>query len=29
MHWLPTGPRAVVEPALEAWERAIGEFIGG
>jgi probable F420-dependent oxidoreductase len=29
VHWLPTGPRPTVERALEAWESAIGEFIGG
>jgi probable F420-dependent oxidoreductase len=29
VHWLPTGPRGTVERALEAWESAIGEFIGG
>jgi probable F420-dependent oxidoreductase len=29
VHWLPTGPRSTVERALEAWETAIGEFIGG
>jgi probable F420-dependent oxidoreductase len=29
VHWLPTGPRSTVERALEAWESAIGEFIGG
>ncbi|HYN97468.1 MAG TPA: TIGR03619 family F420-dependent LLM class oxidoreductase [Pilimelia sp.] len=29
LYWLPSGPAAVVEPALERWERAIGEFTGG
>ncbi len=27
-HWLPSGGRAVVEPALAEWERAIAEFTG-
>ena len=26
LHWLPAGPRAVVEPALEAWERAVAQL---
>jgi hypothetical protein len=26
--WLPSGGRAVVEPALAEWERAIVEFTG-
>jgi probable F420-dependent oxidoreductase len=26
--WLPAGPRSVVEPALERWERAIGDLNG-
>jgi probable F420-dependent oxidoreductase len=26
--WLPSGPRAVVERALEAWEQAIADFAG-
>ncbi|WP_305788147.1 LLM class F420-dependent oxidoreductase [Symbioplanes lichenis] len=26
--WLPSGPWSVVEPALDRWERAIGEFTG-
>ena len=26
--WLPSGPWSVVEPALEEWERAIGELVG-
>jgi probable F420-dependent oxidoreductase len=26
--WLPSGPWSVVEPALEQWERAIGELTG-
>ncbi|MFG1606178.1 hypothetical protein [Actinoplanes sp. NPDC049265] len=26
--WLPSGPWSVVEPALENWERAIGELTG-
>ena len=26
--WLPSGPWSVVEPALEKWERAIGELTG-
>jgi probable F420-dependent oxidoreductase len=29
VHWLPSGPRPTVERALEEWESAIGEFIGG
>ena len=29
LHWLPAGPFGLVEPALERWERAIGEFTGG
>jgi probable F420-dependent oxidoreductase len=28
-HWLPSGPRSIVEPALERWEAAIGQFNGG
>ncbi|PZS23962.1 MAG: LLM class F420-dependent oxidoreductase, partial [Pseudonocardiales bacterium] len=28
-HWLPSGPRSTVERALEQWEDAIGQFIGG
>jgi probable F420-dependent oxidoreductase len=27
-HWLPTGKRSVVEPALERWEAAIAELYG-
>ncbi len=27
-HWLPSGTRSVVEPALERWERAIAELYG-
>ncbi len=27
-HWLPSGGRSVVEPAIAAWERAIAEFTG-
>ncbi len=27
-HWLPSGGRSVVEPALAEWERAIAEFTG-
>ena len=26
--WLPSGPWSVVEPALEKWEKAIGELTG-
>lgn len=26
--WLPSGPWSKVEPALEKWERAIGELVG-
>ena len=26
--WLPSGPWSVVEPALEKWEKAIGELVG-
>jgi hypothetical protein len=26
--WLPSGPWSVVEPALEQWERAIGDLTG-
>ena len=26
--WLPSGPWSVVEPALERWERAMGELVG-
>jgi probable F420-dependent oxidoreductase len=26
--WLPSGPRSVVEPALDRWERAIGDLNG-
>jgi len=29
VHWLPTGPRATVERALERWEDAIAEVVGG
>jgi hypothetical protein len=29
VHWLPTGPRSTVQRALEAWEQAISDFIGG
>jgi hypothetical protein len=29
MHWLPSGPRGVVERALAQWEQAIAEFTGG
>jgi probable F420-dependent oxidoreductase len=28
-HWLPSGPRSTVERALDQWENAIGQFIGG
>jgi hypothetical protein len=28
LHWLPSAPLAVVEPALERWERAIAEVNG-
>jgi probable F420-dependent oxidoreductase len=28
VHWIPSGGPAVVEPALERWETAIGEFTG-
>jgi probable F420-dependent oxidoreductase len=28
LHWLPSGPRAPVERALEGWENAIAEFNG-
>jgi probable F420-dependent oxidoreductase len=28
LRWLPSGPRSVVEPALDAWERAVGQFTG-
>jgi len=28
LHWLPVGGRSVVEPGLERWEKAIGEFTG-
>jgi probable F420-dependent oxidoreductase len=28
LHWIPSGNRAVVEPALAQWERAIAEFTG-
>jgi hypothetical protein len=27
-HWLPSGGRSVVEPAIAAWEHAIAEFTG-
>jgi len=27
-HWLPSGPRSTVEPALDLWENAISQFIG-
>jgi hypothetical protein len=26
--WLPSGPSSQVEPALEQWEKAIGELVG-
>jgi probable F420-dependent oxidoreductase len=26
--WLPSGPWSVVEPAIEKWEKAIGELVG-
>src|SRR5258706_6339369 len=29
MHYLPSGPRSTVEPALERWERAIAGQTGG
>jgi probable F420-dependent oxidoreductase len=29
VRWLPTGPSSTVERALEQWESAIAEFIGG
>ncbi|GAA2371984.1 LLM class F420-dependent oxidoreductase [Catellatospora methionotrophica] len=29
MHWLPSGPEAVVQRALEQWEHAIGTFTVG
>jgi probable F420-dependent oxidoreductase len=29
VRWLPSGPRSTVERALETWEAAIAEFIGG
>ncbi|MEV0459712.1 LLM class F420-dependent oxidoreductase [Catellatospora methionotrophica] len=29
MHWLPSGPEAVVQRALEQWEQAIGTFTVG
>jgi probable F420-dependent oxidoreductase len=28
VHWLPSANRSVVEPALERWERAIGDLNG-
>jgi probable F420-dependent oxidoreductase len=28
IHWLPSGGRSIVEPALERWEAAIRELIG-
>jgi hypothetical protein len=28
LHWLPSGPWSVIEPALERWERAIAELTG-
>jgi probable F420-dependent oxidoreductase len=28
LHWIPSGPRAVVEPALELWELAIAKLTG-
>jgi probable F420-dependent oxidoreductase len=28
VHWLPSVPLTQVEPVLEAWERAIAEFLG-
>jgi probable F420-dependent oxidoreductase len=28
-HWLPSGPRSTVERALDQWENAIGQFLGG
>ena len=28
LHWIPSGGLGVVEPALERWERAIGELTG-
>jgi probable F420-dependent oxidoreductase len=27
-HWMPSGGRSVIEPALAEWERAIAEFTG-
>jgi hypothetical protein len=27
-HGLPSGPRSTVEPALNQWENAIGQFTG-
>lgn len=27
--WLPSGPRSTVERALQTWEEAIGDFLGG
>ncbi|WP_155370190.1 LLM class F420-dependent oxidoreductase [Catellatospora vulcania] len=29
MHWLPSGPEAVVQRALDDWERAIGTYTKG
>ncbi len=29
MHWLPSGPEAVVQRALDAWESAIGTYTKG
>ena len=28
IHWLPSGGRSIVEPALERWEAAIAEVVG-
>ena len=28
IHWLPSGGRSIVEPALERWEAAIAELVG-
>jgi hypothetical protein len=27
-HWLPSGSRSTVEPALKQWENAISQFTG-
>ena len=29
LHWLPSGGPSIVEPALERWEAAISELVGG